>query len=128
MCRSAFPRRRRSNKEGAMPQTVVDKVGTVTGASSGIGAATARELAHRGARVVLAARRVDELEAQVSRITKAGGRAIAVPTDVTDAAQVMRLVEGGREAFRRVCVVVYNACAQWGNPLAGTSGALLSRP
>ncbi|TME05667.1 MAG: SDR family NAD(P)-dependent oxidoreductase [Chloroflexi bacterium] len=48
-----------------MPQTVVDKVVIVTGASSGIGAATARELAHQGARVVLAARRTDELEAQV---------------------------------------------------------------
>src|SRR2546425_9607403 len=127
MCRSAFPRRRRSNKEGAMPQTVVDKVVIVTGASSGIGAATARELAHRGARVVLAARRVDELEAQVSRITKAGGRAIAVPTDVTDAAQVMRLVEGAREAFGRGDVLVNNAVANWGKPLAETSADEIAR-
>src|SRR3989442_12188818 len=99
MCRSAFPRRRRSNKEGAMPQTVVDKVVIVTGASSGIGAATAREFAHQGARVVLAARRADELEVQVSSITKAGGRAIAVPTDVTDATQVMRLLQEKHRVF-----------------------------
>ncbi len=110
-----------------MPQTVIDKVVIVTGASSGIGAATAREFAHQGARVVLAARRADELEAQVSRITKAGGRAIAVPTDVTDAAQVMRLVEGAREAFGRVDVLVNNAGANWGKPLAETSADEIAR-
>jgi NADP-dependent 3-hydroxy acid dehydrogenase YdfG len=103
-----------------MPQTVVDKAVIVTGASSGIGAATAREFAHQGARVVLAARRADELEAQVSSITKAGGRAIAVPTDVTDATQVMRLVEHTREVFGRVDVLVNNAGANWGKPLTET--------
>src|ERR1700676_4754456 len=99
MCQLAFLRKRRPNKEGAMSQTVIDKVVLVTGASSGIGAATAREFAHRGARVVLAARRADELETQVSRITKAGGRAIAVPTDVTNGEQVLRLVERAQETF-----------------------------
>ncbi len=104
-----------------MPQTVVDKVVIVTGASSGIGAATAREFAHQSAQVVLAARRTDELEAQVHAITEAGGRAIAVPTDVTDPAQVMRLVERTREAFGQVDVLVNNAGANWVKPLAETS-------
>lgn len=104
-----------------MSQTLVDKVVIVTGASSGIGAATAREFGQRGARVVLAARRADELEAQVSRITKAGGRAIAVPTDVTDAAQVLQLVERAQETFGQIDVLVNNAGANWGKPFAETS-------
>src|SRR5947208_16490680 len=91
-----------------MSQTLLGKVAIVTGASSGIGAATARELAQRGAWVVLAARRTDELDAQVHAITEAGGRAIAVPTDVTDATQVLRLVERRREARGRTDVVVNN--------------------
>ena len=104
-----------------MSQSQIDEVAIITGASSGIGAATARELARRGARVVLAARRADELEAQVRAITEAGGQAIAVPTDVTDVAQVMRLVERAREAFGQVDVLVNNAGANWVKPLAETS-------
>ncbi len=104
-----------------MPQRIVDKVVIVTGASSGIGAATAREFAEKGARVVLAARRVDELEAQVSQITKAGGRAIACPTDITDSRQVLRLVECTRKTFGQVDVLVNNAGANWGKPLVDTS-------
>src|SRR5205085_3017201 len=88
-------------------------VAIVTGASSGIGAATARELARQGAWVVLAARRTDELEAQVHAITEAGGRAIAVPTDITDATQVMRLLECTREALGQTDVLVNNAGANW---------------
>ena len=110
-----------------MLQTLVDKVAIVTGASSGIGAATARELARRGAWVVLAARRTDELETQVHAITQAGGRAIAVPTDVTDPAQVMRLVERTREAFGQVDVLVNNAGANWVKPLAETSAEEIIR-
>jgi short-subunit dehydrogenase len=75
---------------------------------------------------VLAARRTDELEAQVHAITEAGGRAIAVPTDVTDAAQVMRLVERTRETFGRVDVAVNNAGANWVRPLAETSADEIS--
>ena len=104
-----------------MSRTMVDEVAIVTGASSGIGAATARELAWRGARVVLAARCTDALEAQVQAITESGGRAIAVPTDVTDAAQVMQLVMRTWEAFGRVDVLVNNAGANWVRPLAETS-------
>jgi NADP-dependent 3-hydroxy acid dehydrogenase YdfG len=109
-----------------MPQSLVDKVAVITGASSGIGAATAREFARRGARVVLAARRTNELEAQTQAITATGSQAIAVPTDVTDAAQVLRLVERTREAFGRIDVVVNNAGANWVKPLAETSADEIS--
>lgn len=104
-----------------MPDSLLGEVAVVTGASSGIGAATARELAHRGARVVLAARRTEELETQVTAIREAGGKAIAVPTDVTDAAHVMRLVERASEAFGRVDVLVNNAGANWTKSFAETS-------
>lgn len=104
-----------------MSQALIDEVAIITGASSGIGAATARELARRGARVVLAARRTDELEAQVHAVTESGGRAIAVQTDVTDVTQVMRLAERTREAFGRIDVLVNNAGASWAKPVAETS-------
>lgn len=110
-----------------MTRTVIGKVVIVTGASSGIGAATARAFAQQGARVVLAARRVNELEAQVSAITRAGGRAIAAPTDVTDPAQVSRLAESTREAFGQVDILVNNAGANWGKPFAETSTDEITR-
>lgn len=104
-----------------MSQSLVDKVAIVTGASSGIGAATGRELARRGARVALAARRVDELKSQAHAIREAGGIALAVPTDITDPAQVTRLVERTRAAFGRVDVLVNNAGSNWVKSLAETS-------
>src|SRR5690349_18043635 len=81
----------------------------VTGASSGIGAATAKEFARHGARVILAARRAEELTAQVSTITGEGNKALAIPMDITDEAQVTRLVEQTIEQFGRVDVLVNNA-------------------
>jgi nucleoside-diphosphate-sugar epimerase len=103
------------------------EVAIVTGASSGIGAATARALALRGARVVLAARRASELEAQARAIREAGGDAIAVPTDIGDAAEVARLVEGARAAFGRIDVLVNNAGANWTAPLSSTPAEEISR-
>ncbi len=67
-------------------------VALVTGASSGIGAATAVELAARGAAVALVARRADRLKAVAERITQAGGAALPVVADVTDADQVSEAV------------------------------------
>lgn len=104
-----------------MPSPLTDQVAIVTGASSGIGAATARELARQGARVVLAARRERELEAQVLAIRAGGGRAMAVPADVTDVAQVMRLIEFARQEFGPIDVLVNNAGVNWAKPLADTS-------
>jgi NADP-dependent 3-hydroxy acid dehydrogenase YdfG len=77
----------------------------VTGASSGIGAATARLLSREGGTVVLAARRADRLEALATELA----RALAVPTDVTDPQQVERLVERSLEAFGRIDVLVNDA-------------------
>jgi short-subunit dehydrogenase len=101
--------------------TVIDEVAIVTGASSGIGAATARELGRRGATVVLAARRIDELEAQVRAIREANGKAMAIATDVSDPADVARLVERTLAAFGQVDVLVNNAGAGWAKPLVFTS-------
>jgi NADP-dependent 3-hydroxy acid dehydrogenase YdfG len=100
---------------------VGDKVAIVTGASSGIGAATARELGRRGATVVLAARRVDDLEAQARAIRGAGGEAMTIPTDVADSALVALLVERTMAAFGRIDVLVNNAGANWSRPLAASS-------
>jgi short-subunit dehydrogenase len=96
------------------------EVAIVTGASSGIGAATARELARRGAVVVLAARRADALEAQAEAIRESGGRAVAIPTDVTDGKQLSRLVDRTATTFGRIDVLVNNAGANWSRPLAST--------
>lgn len=86
-----------------------DKVVAITGASSGIGAATARRLAGAGAAVVLGARRVDRLIALVEEIRQAGGRAEAVKVDVTDAEDVRGLVQAAVSAFGRLDVLVGSA-------------------
>jgi NAD(P)-dependent dehydrogenase (short-subunit alcohol dehydrogenase family) len=68
-------------------------VAVVTGASSGIGEATARELTRLGASVVMAARRVDRLKAIVAEIEASGGRAYPVATDATQAYDLKRMVD-----------------------------------
>ncbi|WP_370936904.1 SDR family oxidoreductase [Amycolatopsis sp. cg13] len=85
------------------------KVVAITGASSGIGEATARLLAERGAAVVLGARREDRLEALAKEIRDGGGRAIACVTDVTRRADLDRLVQRAVEEFGQLDVLVSNA-------------------
>jgi short-subunit dehydrogenase len=81
----------------------------ITGASSGLGAATARRCAAAGARVALAARSADQLDEQAAAIRKAGGEAVSLPADVTSDAEVERLVEATLARFGRVDVLVNNA-------------------
>ncbi len=100
---------------------LANEVAIVTGASSGIGAATACELARRGARVVLAARRVEELRAQAEAISAVGGEAVSIPTDVADPQQLSRLVEGTEASFGSVDVLVNNAGANWLRPVVATA-------
>jgi NADP-dependent 3-hydroxy acid dehydrogenase YdfG len=84
-------------------------VALVTGASSGIGEATARRLARHGAAVVVAARRKDRLDALASELEAAGASALAIETDVTDQEQAKALVAGAVEHFGRLDIVVNNA-------------------
>ncbi|MDB5482885.1 MAG: oxidoreductase [Caulobacteraceae bacterium] len=85
------------------------KVVAITGASSGIGEATARLLAGRGARVVLGARRTDQLEALARSIAAAGGEAAFARTDVTRRDDLTALVALARGTFGRLDVLVNNA-------------------
>jgi NADP-dependent 3-hydroxy acid dehydrogenase YdfG len=96
---------------------IAGKVVVITGASSGLGEATARYLAERGATVVLGARRVERLQALVNDIRRSGGRALALATDVTDAAQVQSLVDAAVESFGRIDVIVNNAGVMPHSPL-----------
>ena len=94
---------------------VKDQVIVITGASSGIGLATATEAAKRGAKVVLAARSDQTLDGVVKQITAAGGDATAVPCDVTDRAQVDELAAAAVRKYGRVDTWVNNAgMGMWG--------------
>ncbi|MFJ9780668.1 SDR family oxidoreductase [Amycolatopsis sp. NPDC101161] len=87
----------------------LDKVVAITGASSGIGEATARELAGRGAAVMLGARRTDRLEALAEKIRDDGGRVEVLDVDVTRRADLERLVARAVDRFGRLDVLVGNA-------------------
>ena len=93
------------------------RVAVITGASSGIGEATARLLASRGAAVALLARRKDRLDRIAEDITKAGGKAAAWVSDVSDAAGLKKVAAEVLARFGRVDVLVNNAGIMLPNPI-----------
>jgi NAD(P)-dependent dehydrogenase (short-subunit alcohol dehydrogenase family) len=92
-----------------MRKRLKDRVAVITGASAGIGSECARLFAEAGAHVVIAARRLDRLEALRQEIEAKGGRCLAVQTDVTDRALMQRLLDATLEHFGRVNVWINNA-------------------
>ncbi|HYZ28993.1 MAG TPA: SDR family oxidoreductase [Thermoleophilaceae bacterium] len=108
-------------------RTLEGDVAIVTGAGSRIGAATARELARRGATVVLVARRMDDLQVHAHAIREAGGKALTMPADVGDAGAVQLLAERTLSTFGRVDVVVNNGDACWLATLESSSADEIAR-
>src|SRR3954469_9243692 len=88
---------------------IEDKVVIITGASSGIGEATARLLASKGAKLVLGARRAEKLKRIVAEIRAAGGDAIYQELDVTDPSANAAIGERAKAEFGRVDVIFLNA-------------------
>lgn len=101
-----------------MEKPLAGQVAIITGASSGIGAATARALASSGAAVVLAARRGDRLEAVAAAILDAGGVAEPVTCDVRSRDEVARLATTARERFGRIDILINNAGIMPVSPIA----------
>src|SRR3954471_22852656 len=94
-------------------------VALVTGASSGIGEATALALAGEGAAVALVARRRDRLDALAQKISGDGGRVVVSETDVTDEAQAKAAVEAAVGELGRLDIVVNNAGLMLLGPIVG---------
>ncbi len=88
---------------------IKDKVVIITGASSGIGAATAMLLAQKGAKLVLGARREEKLQQIVNKIKENGGEAIYRITDVTNPDDSKQLVKTAKDTFGKVDVIFLNA-------------------
>src|SRR5947208_10280241 len=96
-----------------------DRVAVVTGASSGIGAATAKALAREGYAVALAARREERINELAEEISSSGGKALAVPTDVADQAAAASLIETTKNELGSVDVLVNNAGVMLLGPING---------
>ena len=95
---------------------LTDKVALVAASSTGLGLATARQLAHEGAKVVLCARTQADLETAVSTIEADGGTAVAFTTDLLDPTQIEQLIENVIAEYGRLDILITNA----GGPPGGT--------
>ena len=100
-----------------MSNNVERKVVVITGASSGLGEATARHLSAQGATVVLGARRADRIQALANELNGSGAKSLAVATDVTHSDQVQRLVDAAVETYGRIDVMLNNAGLMPHSPL-----------
>jgi NADP-dependent 3-hydroxy acid dehydrogenase YdfG len=100
-----------------MSHNIEGKVVVITGASSGLGEATARLLSSQRATVVLGARRVDRITSLAKELSGAGGKALAIGTDVTDFDQVKRLADTAVATYGRIDVMLNNAGLMPHSPL-----------
>src|SRR5437762_7716815 len=106
---SGWRRSPTSNIRPRMSNNIEGKVVVITGASSGLGEASARLLSAEGATVVLGARRVERIQSLADELTGSGGKALAVTTDVTQFDQVKRLVEAAVETYGHIDAMLNNA-------------------
>jgi NADP-dependent 3-hydroxy acid dehydrogenase YdfG len=106
-----------SNTGEDMSNNIEGKVVVITGASSGLGEATARLLCAEGAPMVLGARRGDRLKALAKELAASGAKALAVTTDVTQRDQVKRLVDAAVQTYGRIDVMINNAGLMQQSPL-----------
>ncbi len=104
-----------------------ESVVLVTGASTGIGAAIAHEVVRQGARVALVARGAEALQEQAASINAEGGRATAIPADISSDRDVERIIDATLDAFHKIDVLVNNAAIGWHNLLAHSSPSEVSR-
>ncbi len=100
-----------------MSNNIEGKVVVITGASSGLGEATARLLSAQGANVVLGARRSNRIRSLADELIAGGGKALAVTTDVTHYDEVKRLVDAAVQTYGRVDVMINNAGLMPSSPL-----------
>lgn len=108
-------------------QRLIDRVAVVTGAASGIGAATAQRLAWEGASIVVSDIDTARAEVVAKEIEAAGGRAVAVTTDVRKRVDVEAAVEAARSAYGRLHIMINNAGIDAITPLGGLDDALVDR-
>jgi len=100
-----------------MNNNIQGKVIVITGASSGLGEATARHLSAQGSHIVMGARRIDRLTSLADELAHSGGKAFAKRTDVTICDQVKALVDAAVKTFGRIDVMINNAGLMPSSPL-----------